>query len=235
MIHAFSHEFFKQFKLAIVADLGQTMYSVHTIKHMAEVYGVSAVFHAGDVSYADCDLTLWDTWFEQIEILSSKVPWHLCPGNHEQEIEHNSGKVFQSYRARFQMPSVGKEIIKPLDSLDPLKKNESKCGSSAVTTQYDFGNSFHSIRIGMVKAIFLNTYTSSKPDSKQFLWLEQELKIANRTETPWLVVLMHGPFYNTFHNHHHERVTDTMKTNMEPLFLKYDVNLVIAGHVHAYR
>jgi len=26
-----------------------------------------------------------------------------------------------------------------------------------------------------------------------------------------------------------------MKTNMEPLFLKYDVNLVIAGHVHAYR
>ena len=40
------------------------------------------ILHAGDLSYADCEQTLWDSYGEMIEPLSSFVPWMVSPGNH---------------------------------------------------------------------------------------------------------------------------------------------------------
>jgi Icc-related predicted phosphoesterase len=254
--------FFKQhpLKLAIVADLGQTVYSAHTMAHIAHrAKDISAILHAGDISYADCNLTRWDTWFDMVEktaarvqndssnqsetttrtssssSFASRLPWHICPGNHELEIEHPSGNLYASYRARFQMPSSQEEVFIPLDPKDPLDIHTEQCSTSVAMTQYDYGNSFHSIQLGLVKAILLNTYTSSMPGSHQYEWLVNELETVDRSISPWIIVLLHGPFYNTFKEHSHEKMTETMKTNMEHLFVEHDVNLVISGHVHAYR
>jgi predicted phosphodiesterase len=46
---------------------------------------------------------------------------------------------------------------------------------------------------------------------------------------------MHCPFYNTFASHQHEKQEEQMKQHLEPLFVRFEVNIVVAGHTHAYR
>lgn len=225
-------------KFALVGDLGQTSDSAGTVYHMRrEIPSLTAILHAGDLSYADCEHIRWDTWFDLIEPLSTVVPWHVCPGNHELELECNTGRVYTSYRSRFKMPSVTNhsEIIKPVDIRHRGNKFVDKCTPSVFMTEYDYGNSFHSVTFGQVHVIFLNSYTSSKPASRQYRWVESELHSLDRIKVPWIIIVMHCPFYNTFASHQHEKQEEQMKQHLEPLFFRYQVNIVVAGHTHAYR
>ena len=62
--------------IAVLGDLGQTPDSIITENHINDqADDISFIIHAGDMSYADCDDTRWDSWFDQIEFLSTKLPW----------------------------------------------------------------------------------------------------------------------------------------------------------------
>lgn len=72
----------------------------------------------------------------------------------------------------------------------------------------------------------LGTYTP------QYSWLEEELPKVNREETPWLIVIVHSPWYNS--NNYHYMEGESMRVMFESWFVQYKVDLVFAGHVHAY-
>lgn len=66
----------------------------------------------------------------------------------------------------------------------------------------------------------------------QWLWLAEEFKRVDREKTPWLIVLMHVPIYNT--NEAHFMEGESMRAAFESWFIHNKVDVVFAGHVHAY-
>ena len=69
---------------------------------------------------------------------------------------------------------------------------------------------------------------SSYMDSKQREWLERELKPSTDN---WKIVIMHHPLYSTGKAH---GPSVSLRQVLEPLFVKYGVSVVFAGHEHFY-
>jgi predicted phosphodiesterase len=69
---------------------------------------------------------------------------------------------------------------------------------------------------------------SNYMDPKQRAWLEKEL---SESRSKWKIVYGHHPLYSTGNTHGSE--TD-LRALVEPLFVKYGVNIVLAGHEHFY-
>ncbi|KAJ0613064.1 putative Acid phosphatase [Helianthus annuus] len=67
-----------------------------------------------------------------------------------------------------------------------------------------------------------------------YRWLVSDLKKVDRNKTPWLVVLIHAPWYNSNYAHQGEIQSVGMMDAMEGLLYKARVDVVLAGHVHAY-
>lgn len=60
----------------------------------------------------------------------------------------------------------------------------------------------------------------------------QDLESTDRSLTPWLVAMMHCPWYNSNLAHQGERQAETAMRAMEPLLYQHKAAVVITGHVH---
>ena len=69
---------------------------------------------------------------------------------------------------------------------------------------------------------------SNYMDAKQLKWLEEQLSSSN---DHWKIAYFHHPLYSSGGRHGSE--TD-LRTQVEPLFIKYGVDVVFAGHEHFY-
>jgi predicted phosphodiesterase len=65
-------------------------------------------------------------------------------------------------------------------------------------------------------------------DRRQLEWLEDELK---KSTSSWKVSYFHHPLYSSGGRHGSEL---DLRALLEPLFLKYGMNVVFAGHEHFY-
>jgi predicted MPP superfamily phosphohydrolase len=69
---------------------------------------------------------------------------------------------------------------------------------------------------------------STYPEPEQIKWLEGELKGAREN---WKVMFFHHPLYSSGERHG----SDTqLRDVLEPLFVKYNVSMVLTGHDHFY-
>mmetsp|Transcript_38212 Transcript_38212/g.50334 ORF Transcript_38212/g.50334 Transcript_38212/m.50334 type:complete len:505 (-) Transcript_38212:297-1811(-) len=221
-----------QISFAVIGDLGQTEDSQCTVEHVDSDDSLLFVVHAGDLAYADCYQPRWDSYQELISPVSRKLPWMVIPGNHEIEYDSITNTTFVAYEARYRMPQIKPaefEGFQPVNLMDYFN-----CQPSEYPGSYDFGNSFYSFDVGTVHFVMLNSYTKTKAGSKQYKWVQSDLKKVDRQVTPWVIVIMHAPWYHSNIFHQNETEPMQMKNSMEHLFEKYDVNLVLSGHVHAY-
>ncbi|KAG7961371.1 hypothetical protein I3843_09G012000 [Carya illinoinensis] len=194
-------------KFAVVGDLGQTGWTQSTLRHIAES-NYDMLLLPGDLSYADLNQPLWDSFGRLVEPLASQRPWMVTQGNHEiEKIPLIHSEPFTAYNARWRMPF-----------------EQSGSGS----------NLFYSFDVAGVHVIMLGSYTDFDPNSAQFKWLVADLRKIDRNKTPWTVVLIHAPWYNSNTAHQGEKESIDMKASMEGLLYRARVDVVFAGHVHAY-
>ncbi|KAL5710657.1 putative purple acid phosphatase 20 [Ranunculus cassubicifolius] len=194
-------------KFAVVGDLGQTEWTKSTLEKIAES-NYDVMLLPGDLSYADFVQTRWDSFGRLVEPLASQRPWMVTQGNHEVEkfpLLHPHS--FTSFNARWRMPFE-------------------ESGSDS--------NLYYSFDVAGVHVIMLGSYTDFEVDTAQYKWLQADLAKVDRVKTPWVVVLLHAPWYNTNTAHQGEYEATGMKQAMEELLYRARADVVYAGHVHAY-
>lgn len=200
------------YTFGLIGDLGQSYDSNMTLTHyeLNPAKGKTVLF-VGDLSYADNypnhDNVRWDTWGRFTERSTAYQPWIWTAGNHEIDFAPEIGEFrpFKPYSHRYHVP------YRASDSTAPF---------------------WYSIKRASAYIIVLASYSAYGKYTPQYKWLEKELPKVNRSETPWLIVLMHSPWYNSYNYHYMEG--ETMRVMYEPWFVQYKVDVVFAGHVHAY-
>jgi 3',5'-cyclic AMP phosphodiesterase CpdA len=69
---------------------------------------------------------------------------------------------------------------------------------------------------------------STYPEPEQIQWIENELKASS---SAWKIVFFHHPLYSSGDRHGSDL---RLREVLEPLFLKYNVSVVLNGHDHFY-
>ncbi|KAL0333465.1 UNVERIFIED_CONTAM: Purple acid phosphatase 22 [Sesamum angustifolium] len=192
-------------EFAVAGDLGQTEWTESTLAHIgARDYDVFLL--PGDLSYADFLQPLWDSFGRLVEPYASARPWMVTQGNHDKEaFPIIYPQGFRAYNARWQMPYQ-------------------EGGSTT--------NLFYSFNVAGTHIIMLGSYTDYDVDSDQYKWLQSDLNKVDRVKTPWMFAVVHTPWYNS--NGAHRDDGEKMRKSMERMLYDARVDVVFAGHVHAY-
>ena len=189
----------------MAGDLGQTEWTASTLLHVNRTeYDVLLL--PGDLSYADSHQPLWDSFGRLVEPYASRRPWMVTEGNHEIEM----------------FPIIYPHGFTAFNSRWPMPFQES--GSTS--------NLYYSFEVGGCHVIMLGSYAEFDEGSDQYEWVKGDLDKVDRRRTPWLIVLIHAPWYST--NLAHEGEGDSMRKAIEELLYQARVDVVFAGHVHAY-
>ncbi|KAH7278587.1 hypothetical protein KP509_38G047600 [Ceratopteris richardii] len=198
------------YTFGIIGDLGQTFDSNKTLQHYMEGKGQTVLF-VGDLSYADNypnhDNRRWDTWGRFVESSTAYQPWIWTAGNHELDFVPELGETtpFKPYLSRFHVPYHASNSTSPL---------------------------WYSIKRASAYIIVLSSYSAYGKYTPQYRWLEENLKRVDRNKTPWLIVLLHSPWYNS--NGYHYMEGESMRVQFESMLVAAKVDIVFAGHVHSY-
>ncbi|XP_062208628.1 nucleotide pyrophosphatase/phosphodiesterase-like [Phragmites australis] len=173
---------------------------------------VDSIFHIGDISYATGFLVEWDFFLHLITPLASQVSYMTAIGNHERDYA-DSGSVYVT-------PDSGGECGVAYESYFPMP-----------TVSKD--KPWYAIEQGSAHFVVMSTEHEWSEKSEQHNWMEKDLSSVNRSRTPWVIFIGHRPMYSS-HIGIPLNVDPKFVASVEPLLLKYQVDLVFFGHVHNY-
>lgn len=193
------------YRIGLIGDLGQTEHSLATLDHV-NAHAPDSIMLVGDLSYADGYQPRWDTWGRMVSDHTSRLVWMYTEGNHEIEASNRGDTPdFLAYTSRFTLPYQHSNSPSPL---------------------------YYSYDVAGAHIIMLGSYAEYDENSEQYRWLINDLMKVNRRMSPWILVGMHAPWYNSNYNHQGEG--EEMRKVMEPILYQHGVDAVISGHVHAY-
>jgi hypothetical protein len=92
---------------------------------------------------------------------------------------------------------------------------------------------WYSFNVAAAHWVTLSNYHDFSSGSPQNTWLKADLAAIDRSQTPWVFVNTHAPWYNT--NSAHQGDGEAQRQALEPLLYGAGVDGVFSGHVHAVR
>ncbi|KAF0696719.1 Aste57867_12546 [Aphanomyces stellatus] len=209
-------------------------------------YTTQAIVIVGDYSYANGNHKIWDEWYNLQQPIFSKIPSIGINGNHE---------IIQSSKDWAQENYVGyiNRAATPITEDNAAKLR-----------------TYYSVNIGLVHVALVDDYvgvtagvgsdTWLAERELQLEWLQTDLAQVNRDETPYVVVLKHNPYYNTYQDHRCQCSQDIfaiddpeacwsgnyvqataksepqcgLQAKLEDVYAQFKVDVVFSGHVHGY-
>jgi len=195
------------------------------------------ILHVGDIAYnmQDDNGRVGDAFFNMIQPIAANVPYHVCVGNHEQDL----WDTFHAYKERFAMPQV--------DSYENMYYSVDVGPIHFISFSTEHYFSLEDPFVGL-----------------QYDWFVQDLIKANqnRKKVPWIIMYGHRPLYCSDVTRKREVVVDNVSApdppptqdcsyeaeqlrdgfdwfgyriyGIEKLLYKYGVDLYLCGHEHSY-
>ena len=231
-------------RCSIFGDMGVNN-SAATIARMEQRADHAFIMHVGDVSYAD-DLVdgrryeggrgyeaIYDAFGDMVEPLASSKAYFVAPGNHDVACHIlndrdclGAHRNFTAYNRRWRMPSP--ESGGSLNMWYSFNAQRTHFVSIDTETDYDGAPTTPDTR-------FAGGRGGGFGD--QMGWLEQDLQRAHADPAvDWIVVVGHRPIYESIDNAK-DWPPDTvtrLREHVEPMFLRYGVDLYIGAHKHYY-
>lgn len=164
------------------------------------------VMHAGDLIDTDSSDAEWGEWFGAAGFANGSMNVVAAAGNHEY---YPGPQLSANWAAQFEYPANGP------DSSPSIKQ---KYAENVYFTDYQG-----------VRFIALNSNFPGDTEAMaaQTDWLEGVLK---NNPSQWTVVTFHHPIFSVTSG----RDNAALRAAWMPLFEKYDVDIVLNGHDHAY-
>jgi hypothetical protein len=218
---------------AIIGDLGQYPHSELTLARLIRSRDeVDTIILAGDIAYPNGDHRQWDTFFDFLDDypIADHKPMQIVPGNHDIDKSKDGKEIFLAYEHRFRMPRVHPPKLGIYDGPPGYLNMD----IPPYPLDYEWGNAYYAYTYGPARMVMISSYSSMEPGSTQYDWIVHELSTVDRKVTPWVLVVLHTPLYNTFALHRKDEQIAAAKKNLEPVFVKHQVNMVFSGHIHAY-
>ncbi|TMW66872.1 hypothetical protein Poli38472_011988 [Pythium oligandrum] len=239
----------KPFSVAFYGDFGVDANADATMQYVNDNLPVLVdfVFHIGDISYADNAFTkateffgffyeeTYNRWMATLSRVMTSVPYMVLVGNHEAECHSPACAIssskkdqlgnYTAFNTRFRMPSEESGGVENMW----YSFEHGPVHYTAISSETDFPSPPSNSYVGRTYGGFGN----------QLAWLEADLKKAheNRKNVPWLIVGMHRSMYTRDHADDIGEPIDhaaTLQAAFEDLFIKYEVDVVVSGHVHWY-
>lgn len=94
-------------------------------------------------------------------------------------------------------------------------------------------NLWFSFNYGPIHFVVMSTEHNFTVGSAQYRFILNDLSSVDRSVTPWIIFSGHRPIYSSTTDGK-TVLGEMMRETYEPLFVKYNVNLCLWGHVHNY-
>jgi hypothetical protein len=204
---------------------------------VAAVDALDPLFHLmnGDLCYAnisDAPVGTWTSFFTNTMRSARYRPWMPAAGNHENEVG-NGPQGYLSYQTRFALPGNGSAQFAGnwyAFTVGPVRVIS--LNNDDVCLQDGGFSAFRRDNVPGYQARDDNPYISGYSHGLQRAWLERELAEASRDHgIDWIVVCMHQVAMSSAHFNGADL---GIRRQFLPLFDRYGVDLVVAGHEHHF-
>jgi hypothetical protein len=215
--------------------------SPHAAPAVRAVESFAPLFHLlnGDLCYANQNLAaqpqVWRDFANNVQYSAAYRPWMPCLGNHEVEFG-NGPQGYLAYLRRFLLPDnglgdlrghfyafqVGSVLFVCLDADDVIYEDR------GAFVPFDFSPPRGGPTIEAGTTLYVRGYSGHR----QTAWLERTLSAGRRNPSiDWIVVQMHQNVVSSTS----KNTSDLgIREAWQPLFDRYQVDLVVAGHSHDY-
>jgi hypothetical protein len=201
------------------------------------VESLDPLFHLfnGDLCYAnvsDAPVQTWQSFFNNNARSAANRPWMPSAGNHENEVS-NGPQGYLAFQTRFEVPDNGSADFRRnwyAFTVGPIRVIS--LNNDDVCLQDGGFSGFRRDHVPTYVSNGDNPYINGYSSGAQRAWLERELAKAQQSDDiDWIVVCMHQVAMSSAHFNGADL---GIRQQWLPLFDKYGVDLVVAGHEHHF-